>query len=242
VEQQIKSKARVTNFGKVYTARRQVVKMVDLVSEQVKSITSTVLEPACGNGNFLSEILSRKAVYHFKRYEDASLEYTGINKHAEDENVGLFSTIITREEYEHMDELQNASMAAKARRAEAKESKAVNKVAQSSQKPRVTPPKANYSDVRSAPVAITAKPTPTAPKPVRSVENTAQSTPIVDASIVKAGLKVVHCRFGKGVVIARTKENAAGKYTITVRFDNGGEKTLEAPLIFEKRFVTVGEE
>ena len=32
------------------------------------------------------------AIYKFKRYEDASLEYTGINKHA-DENIGLFDTV-----------------------------------------------------------------------------------------------------------------------------------------------------
>lgn len=43
--------------------------------------------------------LMNDAVYKFKRYEDASLEYAGINKH-EGENVGLWSTSITRDEYE----------------------------------------------------------------------------------------------------------------------------------------------
>ncbi|MDF7641315.1 DEAD/DEAH box helicase family protein [Bifidobacterium sp. ESL0784] len=42
------------------------------------------------------------AVYKFKRYEDASLSYAGINKHPEDERVGLFDTSITRQEFEEV--------------------------------------------------------------------------------------------------------------------------------------------
>lgn len=47
-----------------------------------------------------NESLMNDAVYKFKRYEDASLEYTGINKH-QGEDVGLFSTVLSREDYEH---------------------------------------------------------------------------------------------------------------------------------------------
>lgn len=43
--------------------------------------------------------LMNDAVYKFKRYEDASLEYTGINKH-QGESIGLFDTVLNREEYE----------------------------------------------------------------------------------------------------------------------------------------------
>ena len=42
--------------------------------------------------------LMNDAVYKFKRYEDASLEYVGINKHA-GEDVGLYDTTISAEEY-----------------------------------------------------------------------------------------------------------------------------------------------
>jgi hypothetical protein len=45
--------------------------------------------------------LMNDAVYKFKRYEDASLSYTGINKH-EGENVGGFDTVITQDEYNHL--------------------------------------------------------------------------------------------------------------------------------------------
>ena len=44
--------------------------------------------------------LMNDAVYKFKRYEDASLEYIGINKH-EGENVGGFDTVISSDEYEN---------------------------------------------------------------------------------------------------------------------------------------------
>jgi hypothetical protein len=42
--------------------------------------------------------LMNDAVYKFKRYEDASLEYMGINKHT-GENIGLYDTTLTRQEY-----------------------------------------------------------------------------------------------------------------------------------------------
>jgi hypothetical protein len=42
--------------------------------------------------------LMNDAVYKFKRYEDASLSYTGINKR-EGEDVGLYDTVLTAKEY-----------------------------------------------------------------------------------------------------------------------------------------------
>ena len=48
--------------------------------------------------NVFNGALMNDAIYKFKRYEDSSLEYTGINKH-EDDPVGLFDTVISREEF-----------------------------------------------------------------------------------------------------------------------------------------------
>lgn len=56
----IKSKERVADFGEVFTHEREVKAMCDLVKDETESIESRVLEPACGNGNFLAEILTRK--------------------------------------------------------------------------------------------------------------------------------------------------------------------------------------
>ena len=43
--------------------------------------------------------LMNDAVYKFKRYEDASLSYTGINRH-EGEDVGLYDTVLSSSDYE----------------------------------------------------------------------------------------------------------------------------------------------
>lgn len=60
MDDQIKSKQRVADHGEVFTNEREVKAMCDLVADEVKKIESTVLEPACGEGNFLIEILKRK--------------------------------------------------------------------------------------------------------------------------------------------------------------------------------------
>lgn len=62
--QQVKSKQRVADHGEVFTNEREVKAMVDLVwrefSTDEQKISKTFLEPACGSGNFLVEILERK--------------------------------------------------------------------------------------------------------------------------------------------------------------------------------------
>ena len=58
--QQVKSKQRVTDHGEVFTADREVQAMCDLVKQETERIDSRFLEPACGDGNFLAEILQRK--------------------------------------------------------------------------------------------------------------------------------------------------------------------------------------
>ncbi|MBQ8529554.1 MAG: GIY-YIG nuclease family protein [Parabacteroides sp.] len=51
--------------------------------------------------NVFNSALMNDAIFKFKRYEDASLEYVGINKHTENA-VGLFDTVLTRTEYEQI--------------------------------------------------------------------------------------------------------------------------------------------
>lgn len=58
--QQIKSRQRVADHGEVFTAEREVNAMLDLVRQETERIDSRFLEPACGTGNFLVEILRRK--------------------------------------------------------------------------------------------------------------------------------------------------------------------------------------
>lgn len=56
----IKSKARVSDHGEVFTPPWLVEKMLDLVKGETERIDARFLEPACGSGNFLVPILQRK--------------------------------------------------------------------------------------------------------------------------------------------------------------------------------------
>ena len=72
---QVKSKQRVADHGEVFTAEREVKAMCDLVKQETERIDSRFLEPACGDGNFLSEILSRKLAAVKKKYRRSPLDY-----------------------------------------------------------------------------------------------------------------------------------------------------------------------
>lgn len=56
----VKSKQRVADHGEVFTPAWMVEDMLDLVKHESERIDSRVLEPACGSGNFLVPVLSRK--------------------------------------------------------------------------------------------------------------------------------------------------------------------------------------
>ena len=56
----IKSKQRVADHGEVFTPMWLVEAMLDLVKDESERINSRFLEPACGSGNFLTQILKRK--------------------------------------------------------------------------------------------------------------------------------------------------------------------------------------
>ena len=72
---QIISKQRVNDHGEVFTNKREVNAMLDLVKQEAERIDSRFLEPACGTGNFLVEILKRKLTIVEKRYKKIQLEY-----------------------------------------------------------------------------------------------------------------------------------------------------------------------
>ena len=74
---QVKTKERVRQHGEVFTAEREVNAMLDLVKHEASNIDSTFFEPACGDGNFLAEILSRKleSVFKIAGANDADCEY-----------------------------------------------------------------------------------------------------------------------------------------------------------------------
>jgi len=56
----VKSKQRVADHGEVFTPAWMVEAMLNLVKDETERIDSRFLEPACGSGNFLKQILRRK--------------------------------------------------------------------------------------------------------------------------------------------------------------------------------------
>jgi hypothetical protein len=56
----VKTKQRVADHGEVFTPAWLVEAMLDLVKDETERIDSRFLEPACGSGNFLVQILRRK--------------------------------------------------------------------------------------------------------------------------------------------------------------------------------------
>ncbi len=75
MEKQVVSKKRVTDHGEVYTSKREVNAMLDLVTQETERIESRFLEPACGTGNFLTEILESKLKVVKSRYAKSQLDF-----------------------------------------------------------------------------------------------------------------------------------------------------------------------
>lgn len=72
---QVRSKQRVADVGEVFTNEREVNAMLDLVADECHRIESRFLEPACGNGNFIAEVLRRKLAVVSARYRKSPNEY-----------------------------------------------------------------------------------------------------------------------------------------------------------------------
>jgi hypothetical protein len=75
-----------------------ITKLEPGLFKKVTGLSVSDFELLVSLGVFNSALMN-DAVYKFKRYEDSSLEYVGINRHI-GENVGLFDTVISRDEYE----------------------------------------------------------------------------------------------------------------------------------------------
>mgnify|MGYP003373213815 CR=1 FL=1 len=70
----IKSKKRVADHGEVFTPAWMVDAMLDLVKDETERIDSRFLEPACGSGNFLVQVLRRKLSAVELRYGHSDFE------------------------------------------------------------------------------------------------------------------------------------------------------------------------
>ena len=71
----LERKNESANHGEVLTGQREVNAMLDLVKQETERIDSRFLEPACGDGNFLTVILERKLAIVEKRYGKSQLDF-----------------------------------------------------------------------------------------------------------------------------------------------------------------------
>ena len=152
--------------------------------------------------------LMNDAVYKFKRYEDASLSYTGIDKHA-GEAVGGYDTVITREEYNQLFGLQQASM------------KAVAQVQTEVIQPRKKAVVVDKKSTIAAPIENDA--------PDDSIEKEGL---VVDLSAVVPGALVIHKAFGEGSVVEISGDR------VRISFGKA-EKTFIYPGTFESGLLRI---
>ena len=70
----VRSKQRVADHGEVFTPAWMVEAMLDMVKDETERIDSRFLEPACGSGNFLVQILRRKLAAVERKYGKSGFE------------------------------------------------------------------------------------------------------------------------------------------------------------------------
>lgn len=71
----MRTKERVRDIGEVFTAKREVDAMLDLIGEEAYLPKKTILEPACGNGNFLVRIVIRRMNYVARKNYKKKADY-----------------------------------------------------------------------------------------------------------------------------------------------------------------------
>lgn len=190
-------------------------------------------ELLCSLGVFNANLMN-DAIFKFKRYEDASLSYTGIDKH-EGKDIGGWDTVIKRAEYEQMFYNQQATMVAPPveEPEEEPEQKKPAPVTKPVEKP--TPVQKTYTTITATPAApktplVTSTYGIKTPTPAPKAATVKVET--VDYSMVEVGAKVTHKTFGTGEV---TWIDKAGKH-IRVEF-SAGEKTFIFPDAFKQGFL-----
>jgi len=139
--------------------------------------------------NVFNGPLMNDAVYKFKRYEDASLTYTGINKH-EGENVGGYDTVLTADEYNNLFAAQQNSM------------ELSMKVLDKPNQDKVDYPSGIKTVERKSPTLSTINTADNLSLPTTKI----QDEQVIDTSVITKGTLLTHNNFGVGTVVSITAE------------------------------------
>ena len=219
-EKLIKFATRIPVFMYLTDYRERCLK--DVITQLEPGLFKKVTGLSVGDFNMLCSIgvfnapLMNDAIFKFKRYEDASLTYTGIDKHANDE-VGGWDTTIRKSQYEKLFYNQQDSMNEVENSAYSKSGEAVE------DKRNKTKANVNQRIISSVDTAQSA-----------SVQhkNNAELDAILER--VTVGSIVFHKKFGKGTVV---KLNSNDRY-IYIKFALG-EKKFVFPDAFLMGFLEV---
>ncbi len=226
-EKLIKFATRIPVFMYLTDYRERCLKDVitQLEPGLFKKVTGLSVEDfnmLCSLGVFNAPLMN-DAIFKFKRYEDASLTYTGLDKHADDE-VGGWDTTIRKKEYEKLYYNQQTSISeydesvyrssfdrTTKTRDDVPEAKRVTVSKASSSYERVVTPIA--TTVATAPVAV-------APEVTTSSLDLAALQQKMEA--LEMGASVLHKKFGIGTVERLNK----GEKFIYVKFSEGEKKFI----------------
>lgn len=86
---QVKSKQRVEKFGEVFTSQQTANEMLDLLPQEMFEIHRTFLEPTCGEGVFILEILKRKFANCKKRKDYTTALSSVYGMELQEDNVKI---------------------------------------------------------------------------------------------------------------------------------------------------------
>lgn len=223
-EKLIKFATRIPVFMYLTDYRERCLKDVitQLEPGLFKKVTGLSVEDfnmLCSLGVFNAPLMN-DAIFKFKRYEDASLTYTGINRHAADE-VGGWDTTIRKAQYEKLFYNQQSSMLSEDYDSYSKDEASISGSSIIIEPKQTEPMKTEPS---SAPSSET----------VPQLGQTETDVRIL-LDRLQAGSTVTHKKFGKGEVV---KFNSNEKY-LYVRFIIG-EKKFIFPDAFLMGFLEIG--
>lgn len=223
-EKLIKFATRIPVFMYLTDYRERCLKDVitQLEPGLFKKVTGLSVEDfnmLCSLGVFNAPLMN-DAIFKFKRYEDASLTYTGINRHAADE-VGGWDTTIRKAQYEKLFYNQQSSMLSEDYDSYSKDEASISGSSIIIEPEQTEPMKTEPS---SAPSSETVPQQGQTETDVRILLDRLQ-----------AGSTVTHKKFGKGEVV---KFNSNEKY-LYVRFIVG-EKKFIFPDAFLMGFLEIG--
>ena len=176
----------------------------------------------CSIGVFNAALMN-DAIFKFKRYEDSSLRYTGINKDV-DVEVGGWDTTIRRSEYEKLFKSQQESVTA------------VNYTLylQNSEDTSYREPQiksiSKPNQERTATPSSATTPQPTIIPRTNDVTNLANLL-----AELEVGSNVSHKNFGNGSVVKIDNKN----HLVHIKFALGGEKRFKIPDAFIQGFLEI---